>query len=90
MTSVCTSPLTKCAGQSWQKIGIGNTDGNFYAVASVDADDVNVAGGQLLWYDGTSWAEFDVAPIRGLDRDSVFGLASDADGFVYGREGVGT
>lgn len=85
---------TNCAGRNWKKIGIGNTDENFYEVASVDEDDVNVVGGsgQLFWYDGTTWHEFDVADhtLRGLDRDAAFGLATDTAGFAYEREGVGT
>lgn len=84
---------TESTGHEWSRIGIQNTDENFYEVQSVSEDDVNVCGGDgtMFWYDGNFWWSFDIADhtLRGLDRDATFGLASDTAGYTYERTGVG-
>lgn len=81
------------AGKSWRRVGIENTDENFYAVAAAARDDVNVGGGDgtMFHYDSSSWRRLGLADhaLRGIDRDGALGLASDAGGNVYERQAVG-
>nr|WP_208023480.1 hypothetical protein [Halorussus pelagicus] len=86
---------TSDGGMEWNRIGIDFAGGAFYDLASVAADDVNVAGGDgiVYRYDGSRWTphviDGDRQAIRGIDRDGGDGLAVGTDGKIYERQSAG-
>jgi uncharacterized membrane protein len=72
-------------GETWDPIGIGDANVNFYGVDSDGADDVTVSGGggMIFRYDGAQWTPTDLgdAGLKAVTYD-------DGDGFTVGGGGV--
>lgn len=80
------------AGDSWSKVGIEGAGANFYGVAAVAANDIDVCGdsGMLYHWDGSEWVGRQVGEnaINGIDRLSEAGLAAGGSGYVFRREAL--
>jgi hypothetical protein len=86
---------TTDGGVDWGRIGIDFAGTSFFDVASVSAEDVNVAAGDgiVYRYDGFRWTphvvDADRQAVRGIDRNENGGLAAGAGGKVYERLSAG-
>ncbi len=93
-TSQLVSKTTN-GGSDWTKIGIDFAGQNFFDIASVGKQDVNIAGGGgiIYRYDGFRWTPHVIddgrQAIRSIDRDGGEGLAAGAGGKVYERLSAG-
>ncbi len=86
---------TTDGGVEWTRIGIDFAGQNFFDIASVGMEDVNVAGGGgiVYRYDGFRWTPHVIddgrQAIRSIDRDGEKGLAAGSGGKVYERRSAG-
>jgi hypothetical protein len=72
-------------GETWNPIGIGDANVNFYGVDSDGANDVTVSGGggMIFRYDGAQWTPTDLG-----DTDLKDVTYDDGDGFTVGGGGT--
>lgn len=72
-------------GTTWEAIGIGDANVNFYGVDSDAADDVTVVGGggMVFRYDGAQWTPTDLG-----DKSLRAVAYDDGDGYTVGGGGA--
>jgi hypothetical protein len=85
--------FTTSDGTTYEKLGIADSNNNFYAVDSDPSDDVTVsAGGGIVWnWDGAEWISQDTgdAALRDVEADGTPGLTVGGGGVVYRRDSDG-